>query len=102
MVSRWLKRFGREGAEALMARNNARPTYSLRANAGPLGAAAGAPAGALLEALRGVEGVEAEASPLLPDEFVRVRAGLQAVLQEGLLARGACAVQVGGAPAPRG
>jgi 16S rRNA (cytosine967-C5)-methyltransferase len=114
LAARWVRRFGAEAAAALMAANNKRPAYSLRANAAVLGAAAtavgppgsggvgggggegpeAAPAARLLALLEGLPGVEAARSPLLPAEFVRVRSGLQAVLREGLVARGICAVQV--------
>jgi 16S rRNA (cytosine967-C5)-methyltransferase len=48
---------------------------------------------ALLQQLQALGGVDAVASAHLPQEFVRVRSGLQRVLRAGLVARGACTVQ---------
>ncbi|KAG2499335.1 hypothetical protein HYH03_002911 [Edaphochlamys debaryana] len=88
LVQRWLKRFGREAAEAVMRRNNLPPVYSVRVNT----LRPGATAPVLLEELREA-GVEAELSPLLPGEFIRVRSGLQKLLQMGYVSRGSLFVQ---------
>ncbi|KAI8462446.1 MAG: hypothetical protein J3K34DRAFT_527743 [Monoraphidium minutum] len=115
LVARWLRALGEAATLLLLAANNARPSYSLRANAARLppagggggageaapttasaegeGAQAQAPAEALLRELESIEGVSAAPSPLLPSEFVRVASGLQSILRSGLLSRGACAVQ---------
>ncbi len=84
MVKRWLRRYGREDTERLLAWNNARPQYGLRINT-------------LKEAVPDFQenlqqrGISFEPSPYLPD-FVRV-SRLQGILQGGLLAEGRCAVQ---------
>ncbi len=77
LVSRWLARFGREGAEALMQRNNEPPVYTVRVNR----LRPGATAAALLEQLTAA-GVTAEPSALLPDDFIRIRSGLQKLLAQ--------------------
>jgi 16S rRNA (cytosine967-C5)-methyltransferase len=104
LVARWLRALGEESTLSLLVCNNARPSYSLRANGAALAAAdeedgaadeqgAATPAARLLRRLRALEGVEATPSPLLPSDFVRVASGLQSVLRSGLVARGLCAVQ---------
>ncbi len=84
MVRRWLARFGPDETEALLAWNNARPVYGLRAATLKASVAAFR---ARLDAL----GVAWEPSLYL-DDFVRVRR-LQPVLRAGLLDEGCCAVQ---------
>ncbi|ARA94742.1 16S rRNA (cytosine(967)-C(5))-methyltransferase [Rhodothermaceae bacterium RA] len=84
MVRRWLARFGPEATAALLAWNNARPSYGLRVNT----------LRTTPEAFRqrlGEQGIEGTPSPYL-DDFVRVPK-LQPVMQTGLLADGLCAVQ---------
>ncbi|GLC35804.1 hypothetical protein PLESTB_000496000 [Pleodorina starrii] len=110
MVSRWLERFGREGAEALLRRNNEPPVYTVRINtmmqtpltpgAGSSSSSSSAAAAAaasshsdeLLERLTAA-GVVAEPSPLLPGEFIRIRSGLQKLLAEGFVSDGSLFVQ---------
>ncbi|KAG1667646.1 hypothetical protein FOA52_004673 [Chlamydomonas sp. UWO 241] len=87
MVSRWLKAFGREGTIALMQHNNRPPVHGLRANQ-----LRGMTASLLLDAVIDL-GARAEASTLLPGSFVRIEAGLQGVLAEGLLSNGSASVQ---------
>ncbi|KAF5831999.1 S-adenosyl-L-methionine-dependent methyltransferase [Dunaliella salina] len=87
LASRWLKRFGREEAEALMEQNNKPPVYTVRVN--PL-------RGITVEGLLArfaEEGVDARASSTLPHDFVEVYSGLQTVLAKGFVARGECLVQ---------
>jgi 16S rRNA (cytosine967-C5)-methyltransferase len=62
--------------------------YALRVNK-----TAGITVPDLLQELQQLEGVQAEASPNLPQDFVRVQSGLQTILQAGLLARGLATVQ---------
>ncbi|EFJ42911.1 hypothetical protein VOLCADRAFT_42105, partial [Volvox carteri f. nagariensis] len=88
LVSRWLSRFGRQGTEALLRRNNMPPIYTVRVNT----LRAGASVERLLGQLAAV-GVEAEASPLMPTEFIRIRSGLQKLLAEGFVSDGSLVVQ---------
>ncbi|GIL72703.1 hypothetical protein Vretifemale_3009, partial [Volvox reticuliferus] len=88
MVSRWLERFGREGAEQLLRRNNQPPVYTVRVNT----LRPGASAAGLLEQLAAA-GIQAELSPLLPEEFIRIRSGLQKLLAEGFVSNGSLVVQ---------
>ncbi|GFR41255.1 hypothetical protein Agub_g1930 [Astrephomene gubernaculifera] len=107
LAARWLRRLGPDGAEALLARNNTPPVYSVRVNtlaAGPTAGAAGAAAGgggsggrdalagAVAAELRAA-GVKVEESRWLPGEFLRVRSGLQQLLAEGFVTRGSLSVQ---------
>ncbi|GIL43283.1 hypothetical protein Vafri_1068, partial [Volvox africanus] len=88
MVVRWLERFGREGTEQLLRRNNQPPVYTVRVNT----LRPGASAARLLEQLVAA-GVQAEPSPLLPEEFIRIRSGLQKLLAEGFVSDGSLVVQ---------
>ncbi len=74
LVTRWIKQFGREQAEVLMAHNNRVPVHCLRVNT--LG---GLTAQDLLQKVEELGG-RAESSSLLPMDFIRLETGLQAVL----------------------
>lgn len=73
---RWLKRFGHEATYRLLNHNNTPPAYGVRVNPGR-----GMSVEQLLAELHGA-GVEAERSPFLPHEFVRVHSGMQALLAQ--------------------
>ncbi|KAK2967296.1 hypothetical protein RJ640_004862 [Escallonia rubra] len=86
MVRRWTKYLGREEAIKLMMWNNSDPNFSLRANC-----ARGFSRAELVSRLQSLK-VPHELSPHL-DDFVRIRTGMQAVIQAGLLKEGLCSVQ---------
>jgi len=92
MVRRWVRRFGVEDTVELMEANNERPSFTLRANA-----AAGVTGAKLLAALAKVGAVDAVPCAFLPDDFVRVKSGLGAVLGAGMVSGGICSVQDEGA-----
>lgn len=73
---RWLKRFGHEATYRLLNHNNTPPAYGVRVNPGR-----GMSVEQLLAELAEA-GVEAERSPFLPHEFVRVHSGMQALLAQ--------------------
>ena len=84
LARRWLRRFGPEATDALMAYNNDRPVYGVRPNL--LEKTPEAFAQRLRE-----EEIDYAPSPLLVD-FFRLPA-LQAVVRAGWLEEGCCAVQ---------
>ncbi|CAI9088206.1 OLC1v1022480C1 [Oldenlandia corymbosa var. corymbosa] len=86
MVRRWIKHLGREEAIRLMMWNNKDPTFSLRANV-----AKGFRRSHLVEQLEKLK-VPHELSAHL-DDFVRIRTGMQLIIQSGLLKDGLCSVQ---------
>ncbi|KAA8527073.1 hypothetical protein F0562_008698 [Nyssa sinensis] len=86
MVRRWRKYLGHGEAIKLMMWNNSDPSFSLRANSGKSFTRAH-----LSERLRMLK-VPHELSPHL-DDFVRIRTGMQIVIQAGLLKEGLCSVQ---------
>ncbi|GAA0140302.1 RNA methyltransferase [Lithospermum erythrorhizon] len=86
MVRRWTKSFGSQEAIKLMNWNNSVPCFSLRANT-----ARGYTKVELISTLKLLE-VPHEPSPHLED-FVRMKTGMQAVIQAGLLKQGLCSVQ---------
>ncbi|XAR56798.1 16S rRNA (cytosine(967)-C(5))-methyltransferase [Bertholletia excelsa] len=86
MVRRWIKHLGREEAIKLMMWNNSDPSYSLRANIGK-----GFTRADLVMQLQKLK-VPHDISPHLV-EFVRIRTGMQVVIQAGLLKEGLCSVQ---------
>ena len=81
MVSRWVKRLGRDEAELLMVANNQVPVHFVRVN--PL---RGLTTSDLVERILELGG-KARRSDLLPEDFVRVEAGLQAILVSGVSTR---------------
>ncbi|KAJ9509823.1 hypothetical protein QJQ45_011567 [Haematococcus lacustris] len=87
MVTRWLQRIGRDASEDLMRRNNMPPRYTVRAN-GLRGITA-----STLQGLLWLEGVEVQASILVPSHFLEVTSGLQLLLSQGHVAQGRCVVQ---------
>ncbi|KAM3248364.1 putative ribosomal RNA small subunit methyltransferase B [Capsicum annuum] len=86
MVRRWTKYFGQEDAIKLMTWNNSYPSFSLRANIGK-----GLTGADLVSRLKMLK-VPHEPSLYL-DDFVRIKTGMQSVIQAGLLKEGFCAVQ---------
>ncbi|GLT31026.1 hypothetical protein SLA2020_057940 [Shorea laevis] len=86
MVRRWIKYLGQERAIRLMVWNNSDPSFSLRANC-----AKGITRADLVTQLNVLK-VPHEVSLHL-DDFVRVKTGLQAVIQAGFLKEGLCSVQ---------
>ncbi|XP_057486553.1 uncharacterized protein LOC130772631 isoform X2 [Actinidia eriantha] len=86
MVRRWTKYFGREEAIKLMMWNNSDPWFSLRANN-----MKGFTRADLVRRLQMLK-VPHEISPHL-DDFIRIRTGMQIVIQSGLLKEGLCSVQ---------
>ncbi|XP_048331686.1 uncharacterized protein LOC107433780 isoform X2 [Ziziphus jujuba] len=86
MVRRWTKYLGKEEAIRLMEWNNSDPSFSLRANT-----AKGISRADLVTKLNSLE-VPHEPSLHLND-FVRIKTGLQSVIQSGLLKEGLCSVQ---------
>uniref|UniRef100_A0A1S4CNB4 Ribosomal RNA small subunit methyltransferase B n=1 Tax=Nicotiana tabacum TaxID=4097 RepID=A0A1S4CNB4_TOBAC len=86
MVRRWTKYFGRDEAIKLMTWNNSSPSFSLRANTGK-----GLTGADLVSRLKMLK-VPHEPSLYL-DDFVRIKTGMQNVIQAGLLKEGFCAVQ---------
>ncbi|GMH25043.1 hypothetical protein Nepgr_026886 [Nepenthes gracilis] len=86
MVRRWTKHLGQEVAIQMMMWNNADPTFSLRANVGK-----GFTRTDLITRLNMLK-VPHEPSSQLAD-FVRIRTGMQIVIQAELLKEGFCSVQ---------
>uniref|UniRef100_A0A7N0RFK5 16S rRNA (cytosine(967)-C(5))-methyltransferase n=1 Tax=Kalanchoe fedtschenkoi TaxID=63787 RepID=A0A7N0RFK5_KALFE len=86
MVRRWTKTLGQEDAVKLMVWNNSDPSFSLRANIGQ-----GFTRADLIMQLQELK-VQHEPS-LYMDEFVRIKTGMQSVIQAGLLTKGLCSVQ---------
>lgn len=86
MVRRWTKYLGREEAIKLMMWNNSNPSFSLRANIEK-----GVTRSDLVLQLNSLK-VPYELSLNLED-FVRIKTGLQIVMQAGLLREGLCSVQ---------
>ncbi|KAF5461204.1 hypothetical protein F2P56_021022 [Juglans regia] len=86
MVRRWTKYIGQEEAIRLMTWNNSDPSFSLRANRGK-----GVSRADLVMKLNLLK-VPHELSLHL-DDFVRMKTGLQIVIQAGLLRDGLCSVQ---------
>ncbi|KAJ4725295.1 putative Ribosomal RNA small subunit methyltransferase B [Melia azedarach] len=86
MVRRWTKYLGQEEAIKLMVWNNSDPSFSLRANGGK-----GVKRADLVMQLNLLQ-VPHELSLHL-DDFIRVKTGLQTIIQAGLLKEGVCAVQ---------
>ncbi|KAK9734954.1 hypothetical protein RND81_04G173500 [Saponaria officinalis] len=86
MVRRWTKYLGQEAAIKLMIWNNATPSFSLRVNSGK-----GLTRDDLLTKLDILK-VLYEPSIHL-DNFVRIKSGMQIVLQAGILKEGLCSVQ---------
>ena len=92
MVERWLARFGLEECVQLLMRNNQRPAYALRANP-QRGFDVHRLRTELREAAAGEAVLELESSEIFPDEFVRVKRGLQQAYRSGLLQDGKAVVQ---------
>nr|XP_011461880.1 PREDICTED: probable 28S rRNA (cytosine-C(5))-methyltransferase isoform X1 [Fragaria vesca subsp. vesca]XP_011461881.1 PREDICTED: probable 28S rRNA (cytosine-C(5))-methyltransferase isoform X1 [Fragaria vesca subsp. vesca] len=86
MVRRWTKHLGQEETIRLMTWNNSDPSFSLRANSGK-----GISRADLVTKLNLLK-VPHEISSHLND-FVRMKKGLQIVIQAGLLKEGLCSVQ---------
>ncbi|KAB1228081.1 Ribosomal RNA small subunit methyltransferase B [Morella rubra] len=86
MVRRWTKYIGQEETIRLMTWNNSDPSFSLRANRGK-----GVSRADLVTQLNLLK-VPHELSSHL-DDFVRIKTGLQIVIQSGLLKHGLCSVQ---------
>ncbi|XP_068641095.1 uncharacterized protein [Aristolochia californica] len=86
MVRRWIKYFGQEGTVELMKWNNSKPSFSLRANS-----RRGFTRDDLVEQLNFLK-VPHEIS-LHMNDFVRIKTGMQNVIQAGLLKDGLCSVQ---------
>ncbi|GAB2230412.1 hypothetical protein Droror1_Dr00014677 [Drosera rotundifolia] len=86
MVKRWIQHIGLEAAIQLMTWNNTEPCFSLRANMGK-----GLTRANLITQLNMLNVTHEPSMPL--DEFVRIRTGMQAVIQAGLLKDGLCSVQ---------
>ncbi|KAM7279726.1 hypothetical protein ACFE04_006860 [Oxalis oulophora] len=85
MVRRWTKYLGQEGAIKLMSWNNSDPHFNLRANGGKSTRA---------ELLKQLDLLKVPYEPSVHlDGFVRLKTGLQAVIQAGLLKEGICSVQ---------
>ncbi|KAG8057127.1 hypothetical protein GUJ93_ZPchr0002g26442 [Zizania palustris] len=85
MVRRWFRFLGKDEALKLMKWNNSDPYFSIRVNT-----ANGYTRADLINRLESLQ-VHYEKSTM--DEFVRIREGMQTVLQAGLLKEGMCAVQ---------
>ncbi|KAL8469689.1 hypothetical protein ACS0TY_032510 [Phlomoides rotata] len=86
MVRRWTNYLGVEEAIKLMTWNNTDPCFSIRANTGK-----GFTRADLVKELEMLK-VPYELSQHL-DDFVRLRTGMQVVIQAGLLKKGLCSVQ---------
>ncbi|KAF7815983.1 ribosomal RNA small subunit methyltransferase B [Senna tora] len=86
MVRRWTKYLGQEEAIKLMMWNNNEPSFSLRANH-----ARGFSRADLVAQLNELKVPHKLSSHL--DEFVRIKTGLQIIIQAGLLRKGLCSVQ---------
>ncbi|KAH9804248.1 SAM MT RSMB NOP domain-containing protein [Citrus sinensis] len=88
MVRRWTKYLGQEEAIKLMVWNNSDPSFSLRANSRK-----GVTRADLVMQLNLLKLQVPHELSLHLDEFIRVKTGLQNVIQAGLLKEGLCAVQ---------
>lgn len=86
MVRRWINHLGIDEAIKLMTWNNTDPSFSIRANTGK-----GFTRADLVGELEKLK-VPYELSQHL-DDFVRLRTGMQVVIQAGLLKNGFCSVQ---------
>lgn len=86
MVDMWLRQYGIRATVHLMRWNNTRPEYGIRLNP----SLSMTPA-QLVQALEGR--AQAEPSEYLPHEFVRVRAGMQAIVSSPWMAAGQVQVQ---------
>ncbi|KAJ3676387.1 hypothetical protein LUZ60_003799 [Juncus effusus] len=85
MVRRWIRNFGDEEAIKLMIWNNSDPLFGLRVNTWK---------GYKREDLvRQLEILKVDYELSVLNDFVRIRTGMQAVLQAGLLKKGMCSVQ---------
>lgn len=86
MVRRWTKHLGQEATVKLMMWNNTDPSFSLRANSGK---------GFSRDDLRmKLNFLKVPHEPSLRlDDFVRIKSGMQIVIQNGLLKEGLCSVQ---------
>ncbi|XP_078163892.1 NOL1/NOP2/sun family protein / antitermination NusB domain-containing protein isoform X1 [Carex rostrata] len=85
MVRRWIRYLGQEEAVRLMTWNNSHPYFGLRVNTWK-----GYTRADIVSQLDDLK-VDYETSIL--DDFVRIRTGMQAILQAGLLEKGICSVQ---------
>ncbi|XP_077221834.1 NOL1/NOP2/sun family protein / antitermination NusB domain-containing protein isoform X2 [Tasmannia lanceolata] len=86
MVRRWTKYLGQEEAVRLMNWNNSDPSFSLRANSKKGCTRA--------ELIKRLEILKVPHEPSLHmEDFVRIRTGMQIVVQAGLLNEGLCSVQ---------
>ncbi|KAG6411698.1 hypothetical protein SASPL_129782 [Salvia splendens] len=86
MVRRWINQLGLDEAVKFMTWNNTDPGFSIRANT-----AKGFTRADLVGELEKLE-VPYELSQHL-DDFVRIRTGMQVIIQAGLLKKGFCSVQ---------
>ncbi|PUZ71168.1 hypothetical protein GQ55_2G292900 [Panicum hallii var. hallii] len=85
MVRRWIRFHGKDEARRLMNWNNSDPRFSLRVNTSKGYTRA--------DLVKRLESLQVHYEESVMDEFVRIREGMQAVLQAGLLKDGMCAVQ---------
>ncbi|KAJ1290090.1 hypothetical protein BS78_02G216000 [Paspalum vaginatum] len=85
MVRRWIRFHGKDEALRLMNWNNSDPHFSLRVNTSKGYTRA--------DLVKQLESLQVHYEESIMDEFVRIREGMQAVLQAGLLNDGMCAVQ---------
>ncbi|XP_010313939.1 uncharacterized protein [Solanum lycopersicum] len=91
MVRRWTKYFGQDEAIKLMTWNNSYPSFSLSLNKTRANTGKGLTGADLVSRLNMLK-VPHEPSLYL-DDFVRLKTGMQNVIQAGLLKEGFCAVQ---------
>ncbi|CAN6167354.1 unnamed protein product [Urochloa humidicola] len=85
MVRRWIRFHGKDEALRLMNWNNSDPCFSLRVNTSK--------GYTRVDLVKRLESLQVHYDESIMDEFVRIREGMQAVLQAGLLKDGICAVQ---------
>ncbi|CAN6196328.1 unnamed protein product [Urochloa humidicola] len=85
MVRRWIRFHGKDEALRLMNWNNSDPCFNLRVNTSKGYTRA--------DLVKHLESLQVHYEESIMDEFVRIREGMQAVLQAGLLKDGICAVQ---------
>ncbi|CAN6182654.1 unnamed protein product [Urochloa humidicola] len=85
MVRRWIRFQGKDEALRLMNWNNSDPCFSLRVNTSK--------GYTRVDLVKRLESLQVHYEESIMDEFVRIREGMQAVLQAGLLKDGICAVQ---------
>ncbi|KAF8694768.1 hypothetical protein HU200_037859 [Digitaria exilis] len=85
MVRRWIRFHGKDDTLRLMNWNNSDPHFSLRVNTSKGYTRA--------DLVKRLESLQVHYEESIMDEFVRIREGMQAVLQAGLLKDGMCAVQ---------